>query len=47
MIGAFSVGDRNDEGGRVIDYSMLNGLSVMNTGESPIPKQIVPPVTWL
>ena len=31
VIGAFSVGDRNEEGCRIIDYSLLNGLAVMNT----------------
>ena len=31
VVGAFSVGDRNEEGVRVIDYGMLNGLAVMNT----------------
>ena len=31
MIGAFSVGDKNEEGGRIVDYSLLNGLAVMNT----------------
>ena len=31
VVGAFSVGDRNEEGGRIIDYGLLNGLAVMNT----------------
>ena len=31
VVGAFSVGDRNEEGSRIIDYGLLNGLSIMNT----------------
>ena len=31
VIGAFSVGDRNDEGSRIIDYSLLKRMAVMNT----------------
>ena len=30
-VGAFRVGDRNSEGYRVINCSLLNGLSTMNT----------------
>ena len=31
IVGAFSIGDRNAEGDRVIDFALVNGLSVMNT----------------
>ena len=31
MIRAFSASDRNVKGGRVIDYALVNGLSIMNT----------------
>ena len=31
VVGAFGLGDRNEEGGRVIDYGLLNRLAIMNT----------------
>ena len=31
VVGAFGLGDRNEEGGRVIDYGQLNRLAIMNT----------------
>lgn len=31
VMGAFGVGDRNQEGERLIDFAMRNGLSIMNT----------------
>ena len=31
VVGAFSVGDRNEGRSRIIDYGLLNGLSITNT----------------
>ena len=31
VVGAFSLGDRNEEEGRVIDYGLLNRLAIMYT----------------
>ena len=31
VVGAFSVGDRSEEGGRIIYYGLLNRLAIMNT----------------
>ena len=31
MVGAFGFGERNEGGGRIIDYGLLNGLRIINT----------------
>ena len=31
IIGAYGIGDRNEEGRRILDFATVNGLSIMNT----------------